>query len=196
VSVLFSYEEALGYCVGDVVADKDGVSAAAVFVEMAGELLGIGCTVHSYLQSLHAKYGQFISYNSYLTCHVPAVIDAIFSRLRKGGPHGGYWHSCGGVIIISTKDVTLGYDSASYDKTSDLPTTKDSNMIMYEFANGCSVTLRTSGTEPKIKFYTEIAGNRSNPRSKYELEKELKIFVDVLINEFLQPDLNNLVRCS
>jgi phosphomannomutase len=40
VSVLFSYEEALGYCVGDVVSDKDGVSAAAVFVEMAAELAG------------------------------------------------------------------------------------------------------------------------------------------------------------
>lgn len=95
---------------------------------------------------------------------------------------------------VSIKDITTGYDSTSKDGTSDLPMTKDSHMIMFEFENNVSVTLRTSGTEPKIKFYTEIAGNLLKMQSKFELEIELKTFVDVLISEMLQPDENNLTR--
>jgi phosphomannomutase len=95
---------------------------------------------------------------------------------------------------MSVKDVTMGYDSASANGKSDLPTTKDSHMIMYEFDNGCSVTLRTSGTEPKIKFYTEIAGVPSKMQTRKELENELKVFVDTLVDEMLQPDVNNLLR--
>ena len=57
------------------------------------------------------------------------------------------------------KDITIGYDSNSIDLKSDLPVTPDSHMIMFEFENDLnpiSMILRTSGTEPKIKFYTEI----------------------------------------
>jgi phosphomannomutase len=86
----------------------------------------------------------------------------------------------------------MGYDSTSTDGVLDLPTTKDSHMIMFQFKNKVSVTLRTSGTEPKIKFYTEIAGNPLKAQNKFDLETELKIFVDILISEMLQPDLNNL----
>ena len=88
----------------------------------------------------------------------------------------------------------MGYDSTSSDGILDHPITKDSHMIMFEFENNVSVTLRTSGTEPKIKFYTEIAGNPLKMQSKIDLETELKAFVDRLISEMLQPDENNLTR--
>jgi phosphomannomutase len=50
--VIFSYEEAIGFCCGDVVVDKDGVSAAGVFAEMACEVYSRGETVAGHLQSL------------------------------------------------------------------------------------------------------------------------------------------------
>ena len=196
VSVLFSYEEALGYCVGDIIADKDGITAAAVFVQMAAELLEKGLSVHAHLQTLLMKYGQFISYNSYVTSHDPVITDKIFERLRKQGPNGGYWTECGGIKIVSLKDITLGYDSTTHNNKSDLPITPDSHMIMMEFENGCSVTLRTSGTEPKIKYYTEIAGDPLHPQSRYELEKKLKIFVDVMVTTMLQPECNCLLYAT
>eukprot|EP00596_Hydrurales_sp_CCMP1899_P010180 CAMPEP_0119044244 /NCGR_PEP_ID=MMETSP1177-20130426/29921_1 /TAXON_ID=2985 /ORGANISM="Ochromonas sp, Strain CCMP1899" /LENGTH=605 /DNA_ID=CAMNT_0007014055 /DNA_START=182 /DNA_END=1999 /DNA_ORIENTATION=+ len=187
--VLFSYEEALGYCVGDVVADKDGVSAAAVFIEMASELNEKGVTVYSHLQSLLQKYGQYVSYNSYLISRDTNVTDKIFERIRNGGI---YWTQFAGEDIVSIKDVTMGYDSTSTDGILDLPITKDSHMIMFQFKNKVSLTLRTSGTEPKIKFYSEIFDNRLNPQSKKDLEIELQYFVSILIDEMLQPVLNHL----
>lgn len=192
VSVLFAYEEALGYCVGDLICDKDGLSAAAHFVEMANHLHSKGLTVLQHYRQLEAKYGVFVSYNSYVICHDGKKTDAIFARLRTGGPSGGYWTACGGSGITAVTDVTTGFDSTTSDRKSTLPVTADSHMIMFEFDNGVTVTLRTSGTEPKIKFYTEIAGRPGQQRA--ELEPLLRTFVGAVVDEMLQPDLHGLVR--
>ena len=65
--VLFSYEEAIGFCIGDIVRDKDGVVAVAVFTEMAQYLKNekqLSVTAH--LDQLCQKYGYFAQYNGYL----------------------------------------------------------------------------------------------------------------------------------
>ncbi|CAE7681377.1 PGM2, partial [Symbiodinium microadriaticum] len=80
--VLFLYEEALGYCVGDVVVDKDGISAAVAMAELANNLAMEGLTLTSQLAALHAKYGLYVSYNTYLFVPDPAVTSLIFERLR------------------------------------------------------------------------------------------------------------------
>jgi phosphomannomutase len=66
---------------------------------------------------------------------------------------------------------------------------------MFGFSNGVSVTLRTSGTEPKIKYYTEIAGDpHAEPVSEAPLLASLILFVDKLVDEMLQPSLHGLIR--
>lgn len=190
--VLFTYEEALGYCIGDVLCDKDGVSGAAVAMEMASQLRKDGKSLRDHLKALYAHYGEFVSYNSYVISHDAAVTDKIFLRLREGGPTGGYWTTCAGEAVTAIVDVTKGYDSRSADHSSALPLTPESHMIMFEFANGCSVTLRTSGTEPKIKFYTEIAGQPGKARA--EVQATLHTFVDRLVDEMLQPKEHGLAR--
>jgi phosphomannomutase len=205
--VIFSYEEALGYCVGDVLCDKDGVSGASIFLEMASALANgwteesgesgenkNSRTVLELLQSLNSKYGEFVSYNSYVISRDTKKTDEIFHHLRTSGPESnrGYWTEAVGVPIVAITDVTKGYDSSSSDGISSLPMTPESHMIMYEFANGVSVTLRTSGTEPKIKYYTEIAGKPGQNRS--ELVDLLHNFVDSLVDEMLQPHKYGLER--
>ncbi len=190
VSVLLAYEEALGYCVGDVICDKDGISAASVFIEMANYLkIKKNMSVKEHLQHLYSKYGEFVSLNSYVFCHDPKLTDKIFERLRNNGK---YWESCSGSKITAIKDVTLGYDSKSDDHKSDLPVTPDCHMIMFDFENGCSVTLRTSGTEPKIKYYTEMAG--AIGQSRDDVQAKLVEFVNNLVNEMIQPDEHGLKR--
>lgn len=210
VKVLFSYEEALGYCCGDILCDKDGISAACIFTEMAGALaegwVAPGApavttadgkrNVSQLLADLGRQYGEFVSYNSYIVCHDGKVTDGIFARLRTAGSAlgggSGYWTSVAGVNIVSIQDVTMGYDSSAADLVCSMPRTPDSHMIMYEFANGVTITLRTSGTEPKIKFYTEIAGQ---PGQSKETIKELLVnFVDAAVNEMLEPDRHGLQR--
>ena len=184
MNVLFTYEEALGYCLGDVVCDKDGVSAAPVMAELAGYLwANRSMTVLEYLQSLYAIYGEFVSYNSYVICRDPIKTDAIFRRIRTGGPGDTYFPEVAGSRVVAVKDVTTGFNS-------DLPLTPDSHMIMFDFDNGVTATLRTSGTEPKIKFYTEIAGAPGIPRET--LEHQLHAFVDQMVDELLQPKQNGL----
>ena len=113
VPVIFSYEEALGYCIGDVVNDKDGVSAAAVFLEMAGCLkVEQGRTVKDQLQHLYTKYGEFRSYNSYVISHDARVTDEIFERLRSSMPevspkYKGYWSEVAGVDPANRRDYGL-----------------------------------------------------------------------------------------
>lgn len=197
LDVVFSYEEALGYCVGDILADKDGISAAIIMAELLHSIYSAQIpdvnNLLEYLHSIYKLYGYFASYNSYFFSHDNNITNEIFRRMRHQDPSKPddivYSTAYGGVNIKSVKDVTLGYDSSTSDHASDLPRTPDSHMIMFEFTNGCSITLRTSGTEPKIKYYTELPGKYGD-----DVESVLKQFVDKAVYEMLQPDINGLIR--
>jgi phosphomannomutase len=90
--VIFSFEEAIGFCCGSVVRDKDGVSAAAVFTEMAQALGRRGVSVAAHLDALYAKYGWFASANFYVFVDAPAKMASIFERLRN---EGHFWSRLG-----------------------------------------------------------------------------------------------------
>ena len=58
------------------------------------------------------------------------------------------------------RDLTTGYDSSRSDKKAILPTDPTTQMITFKFSNGIVATLRTSGTEPKIKYYFEYCASK------------------------------------
>lgn len=62
----------------------------------------------------------------------------------------------GRYLIKSVRDLTTGYDSSTIDHKPVLPVSKSSQMITFNFDNGLIASLRTSGTEPKIKYYAEL----------------------------------------
>eukprot|EP00605_Chrysophyceae_sp_TOSAG23-4_P002778 GSChrysophyteH1.ASY1.ANO1.3062.1 assembled CDS len=175
LKVLFSYEEALGYCTGDILCDKDGITAACVFTEMKLHLASLPepLTVNQHLQNLYKQYGEFVSYNSYVFCHDKGLTSDIFARLRNGTGNGNYWATCAGSNIVSVHDITNGYDSTVQGNQSD-------------------VTLRTSGTEPKIKFYTEIQGKAGDTTE--QLNEKLVAFVENVIDEMLEWRRHGLER--
>ena len=80
----FAYEEAIGFTIGDLVKDKDGISALAFFAEWAVQLNNRGLTINQYLETLYAKYGYFVSENSYFICDDKQVIKTIFDKIRYG----------------------------------------------------------------------------------------------------------------
>lgn len=61
--------------------------------------------------------------------------------------------------IIGIRDLTTGYDNTKPGNKAILPTSKSSQMITFTFDNGLVTTLRTSGTEPKIKYYCELCAS-------------------------------------
>lgn len=65
--------------------------------------------------------------------------------------------------IATVRDLTTGIDTCQKDGKSLLPSSKSSQMVTFTFENGAVITLRTSGTEPKIKYYAEMC---ANPKEK------------------------------
>ncbi|KAG9351886.1 hypothetical protein JZ751_023137, partial [Albula glossodonta] len=154
--VLFAFEESIGFMCGSMVRDKDGVSAAVVVAELAAYLDSKNLTLSQQLANIFEIYGSHISKTSYVICRDPPTIKKIFTRLRNWDGEGVYPKSCRGYSISQVRDVTTGYDSSQPNQKSVLPVTKNSQMVTFTFQNGIVATLRTSGTEPKIKFYTEF----------------------------------------
>ncbi|EDO44486.1 predicted protein [Nematostella vectensis] len=194
-TVLFAFEEAIGFMYGTNVLDKDGISAAAVMAEMATYLDRQGLTLTDQLAKLYERYGVHISNNSYYLCHSPPTIVKIFERIRA--LHGGQYPShCGPYRISGIRDLTTGFDNTQPDNKAVLPTSKSSQMITFYFTNGCEATLRTSGTEPKIKYYTEIAGRPGEKVDMKAAKSTLQDVVDCIIREFLEPQKNGLIHQS
>lgn len=169
--VPFGYEEAIGFMIGNEIRDKDGVGATVFFANLAVELERRGMTISQYLTSLYEKYGYFETRNSYYVCDSPPLVNAIFRRLRnyegnEEGIYRRYPREIGGLKITWLRDLTIGYDSGN--PPSYLPELPLSSGHMIQFiaesrsaSDRIYLTLRTSGTEPKIKYYLEGEGENS-----------------------------------
>lgn len=70
----------------------------------------------------------------------------------------------GRYAVKGVRDLTTGFDSRECDLKARLPSSSSSQMITFYFENGLDATIRTSGTEPKIKYYTEL---RASPENRY-----------------------------
>ena len=152
---LFAFEEAIGFACWRGVRDKDGVSAAALFAEMAGALAREGRSCSGALGALFERYGAICCNNGYLVVRDAAVTQAIFARLQAGGR---YWARCRSLGIAGVRDLRApGWDSANVagGGAPTLPLSASSHMLTYTFTNGVTATLRSSGTEPKLKWYAE-----------------------------------------
>ena len=185
---LFAYEESIGYMYGSNVLDKDGISAGPILAAYATKLYNDNKTLQQYLESLYSKYGYHLSNDSYYLCYDAPTIKKMFTALRSPG----YPKACGDYKIAQVRDVTLGYDSSFQDKRSVLPTDPSCQMLTFTFENGCVATLRTSGTEPKIKYYTEIISSPESESSREVLESQLCLLKDTVIDTFLKPKVYNL----
>lgn len=193
LTVLFSFEESIGFLCGSALLDKDGVSSAAVVAEMASRLYNRKLTLKQQLHNIYQAYGYHLSKTSYVICKDPPTIDSIFSRIRNFEGQGSYPKTCSGVQIVHVRDVTTGYDSSRPDLRSVLPVVRSGHMITFTLQNGFVATLRTSGTEPKIKCYAEYCAAPGNSDVS-SLEEELRSFMAALLDEFLEPERNKLTR--
>lgn len=187
-TVLFAFEEAIGFMCGTNVLDKDGVSAAMVCGQLVTYLKSQGQTLDTKLNEIYKDYGFHLSSNSYYICHEPTKIKAMFDDIRNFNSSGMYPETLGPYKLKYIRDLTTGYDNSTPDKKPILPVSKSSQMITFTFENGCVVTLRTSGTEPKIKYYTEHKPDHSKQIDKSSAEKELSDIVGYIVKMLYQPE--------
>jgi phosphomannomutase len=194
--VPFGYEEAIGYMFGNEIRDKDGVAATIAFSELVAQLRVEGKGAWTYLQELYRLYGHFQTNNSYFICHDPAIIDRIFARIRNYDGKASkdvpsYPNTLAGLRITHVRDLTIGYDTASVDHKPTLPLSSG-HMVQFraESEDGhlkIALTTRTSGTEPKIKYYLE--GNGPDPQAVADL---LPKVVRELGEEWMEASKNGL----
>lgn len=185
-TVLFAFEEALGYMVPATVHDKDSIAAAAVFLAATSYWKTQGLTPYAQLQKLYTQLGFFEDANTYLTSPSPATTAEVFAAIRAlGAPHPT---TLGKRKMTRWRDLTTGYDSATADHVPDLPVDASAQMITCELDDGARFTVRGSGTEPKIKLYIECVG-ASSAAAKQGAEE---VLAD-LLREWFRPEENGLV---
>jgi phosphomannomutase len=157
---VFGYEEALGYAVGDVVRDKDGIGAALAMLRLATEAKATGRSVLERYDELESVHGVHLT--SQVTLRTTDQAE-IMGRLRADPPA-----EFGGLPVTAMVDLAAG------DGARDGPGPM-ANVLIFRLP-GARVVLRPSGTEPKIKCYIEITeplAGRSLPAARGSAAKRL-----------------------
>jgi phosphomannomutase len=133
---IFGYEEALGYAVGTVVRDKDGMGAALALLGLAARARSAGRSLLDAYDALEAAHGVHLTAQLTVPTRAPADLMA---RLRAGSPA-----ELAGLPVTGVTDFTGG--------TGALPA---ADVVSYQLP--CArVVIRPSGTEPKVKAYLEV----------------------------------------
>ena len=181
-SFLFGMEESIGYLKGTYVRDKDGILGTMLLAEMACYYKSINKSVIEVLEEIYNKYGWY----SEITYHVKKEglkgledIKNMMKELREKNPK---------VLLNKKVNIVKDYKLQiekdyvnNTEKRVDLPV---SNVIQYILEDGTYITVRPSGTEPKIKYYIYTKGN-----SKKEADEKLEL----TLNEFKEY-MESLIR--
>ena len=150
-NVIMSYEESYGYMLGSFVRDKDAVTAAVALTEMAAWYAGQGMTLYDALLALYEKYG-FYSERT-LNLVMPGLdglkkMAQLMADLREKPPV-----EIAGVAVKEQKDYKDGSVVCVECGGKSQMELSGSNVLRYEMADGTSLIVRPSGTEPKVKVY-------------------------------------------
>ncbi len=160
LAFVFGYEEALGHTVGTLVRDKDGIGAAVHLASLARHLKKCGLTLLDRLDELLVAHG--LSHQVQWSIGLPgkegrARIDAAMAQLRSDPPS-----RIGASPVVRVLDLAEGEERVRGEtRPSGLPL---SDVIAFQSEDGSRLTVRPSGTEPKIKFYLELVGQARERR--------------------------------
>ncbi|RMG20654.1 MAG: phospho-sugar mutase, partial [Deltaproteobacteria bacterium] len=140
---VIGYEEALGYSIGEVTRDKDGISAALLFAELCAVAKRRGETVRARLEQIYRRFGLFLT--EQMSRVLPgaegmATMQRIMDSFRSHPPS-----EIGGHRVLEVHDVAQG--------ALGLP---PSNVLIFLLEGDRRVVMRPSGTEPKLKSYYEV----------------------------------------
>ena len=160
--VLFSYEESYGYMMGDYVRDKDAVTASLLLTEMAAWYATQGMTLYDALDVLYEKYGWYGEKTHNLV--MPGLdglekMANLMKSLRENPPA-----AISGVAVVRRKDYADGSVVDCATGAVSAMELKGSNVLRYELADGTTILVRPSGTEPKIKVYVLTIGKDAAER--------------------------------
>jgi phosphomannomutase len=164
IKVLLAYEEAIGFQVGDWNFDKDGISSLIVFYALIQNIEGF--SLQNKLKYIYEREKCWpVQCNGYYFCKPASRIKTILQAIDPK------------TLLDTTKSfknengvVTVEFDVEGFGEA--------------------WLMLRSSGTEPKLKYYSELTGSTE----KIEAEGALERAVDELIGAMILPNINNLIK--
>ena len=143
---IFGFEESYGYLAGPYVRDKDAIIGSMLICEMAAYYRSIGSSIKERMEQIYAQYGRYL--NKVDSFEFPGLsgmdkMAAIMDGLRKNP-----LTELAGIAVVKTQDFEKAEETG-------LPA---ANILTYALADGSTVIVRPSGTEPKIKIYFTTKG--------------------------------------
>ena len=161
--LLFGFEEALGYLVDpDKVRDKDGISAAIMFLDLVRSLKKEGKTLADYADDFTKEFGAYVSGQISIRVDDLSAIGKLMTALRTNPPS-----EVGGFKVATFLDHTK--------------TDRQSDILVFVLENGSRLIARPSGTEPKIKFYLDARG--TDPKNAEEVLAQFDASVRAILRQ-------------
>lgn len=147
--VPFAFEEALGYMFCRVCYDKDGITAALTFLAAQEKWRRQGLTPYTKLHQLYRVYGFHETLNTYFVSPNSPASTNLFERIRD--LLAGQRRVFGSFSITRWRDISNGLDTGVPKNASTLPVDTTSEMLTIWSQDRLRLTIRASGTEPKVK---------------------------------------------
>lgn len=172
-------EESYGYLVGDFVRDKDAVASCAMLAETAAWAKDQGMSMFEMLVNIYHEYGFYLEDLISITKKGKSgaeEIQKMMENYRTTPPK-----EINGIKVVKVKDYKSGKETDLINggqKDIDLP---KSDVLQFFLEGGSKITVRPSGTEPKIKFYFGVKGKLEN---KADFEK---------VNSLMREELNAMI---
>ena len=154
-------EESFGFLAEDFCRDKDSVSACSLLAEICAWAKDQGKSLYGILMEVYMEYG--FSYNKAVNVVRPGKsgadeIKAMMENYRQNPPA-----ELAGSEVVLRKDWSVLEATDNEGRTTPLHQPTTSNVLQYFTADGTKLSVRPSGTEPKIKFYIEVSGDMKSP---------------------------------
>ena len=160
-------EESYGFLPEDFVRDKDSVSSISLMAEIAAWAKDKGMTMYQMLQDIYIKYGYSKEKGISVVRKGKSGAEEIVAMMKNFRENPMKELGCSPVILIKDYASLEATDVVNGTKSKlDMPVT--SNVLQYFSADGSKVSIRPSGTEPKIKFYIEVRGIKMDNYADYD----------------------------
>ncbi len=156
---MLGYEEALGYSVGDVVRDKDGIAAAVVLADLVAARAARGEDLADALADLDARTGAWSNVQRSVRREGPDGAAQIARGVRRAAEEPP--DRVGPRAVARIEDLSTGAE----DRPPWLPA---DTVVIWHLDGGGRVLVRPSGTEPKLKIYVDLRHGSGEHRSTAE----------------------------
>ncbi|MFT3994373.1 MAG: phospho-sugar mutase [Dysgonomonas sp.] len=164
-------EESYGFLAEDFVRDKDSVSAAILFGEIAAWAKDNGKTLFEMLQDIYIEYGFSKEKGISVTKEGRSGAEEIEAMMKNFRENPIKEIAGSKVTLIKDFSTLKAYD-LNIDETYTLEMPTTSNVLQYFTEDKTKVSIRPSGTEPKIKFYLEVQSKLKSREDYYNIDAE------------------------